>query len=369
MSYKDIVVFPWNRNFETGIEAIDDQHKELVSILNQLANTLVYDNPVEVSAVFKKLADYASYHFTEEEKIWNEYFPEDAWINSHSLSHSSFLPNVMKIKEGASDRIWQDITESIIQFLIRWLAFHILDDDKKMSFVVQGVMSGKSFSEAKNSAEKQMKGSTSILIETVLSMYDELSSHAIELIRERHKRVKVEEELRTLNDKLEQIAITDELSGLFNRRYFNMMIDTEMQRAIRDQRLLSFIALDLDHFKSINDSLGHSKGDEAIMKVSATVSSLCKRAGDFVFRIGGEEFLVVVSGSSTPEVFKLAEQIRESIEKITISHTEKALTHQLTTSIGVFSQIPQLGDDYSVYLNSVDEALYKAKSSGRNMVV
>ncbi len=104
----------------------------------------------------------------------------------------------MKIKEDASDRIWQDITESIIQFLIRWLAFHILDDDKKMSFVVQGVMSGQSFSEAKNSAEKQMKGSTSILIETVLSMYDELSSHAIELIRERHKRVKVEEELRTL---------------------------------------------------------------------------------------------------------------------------------------------------------------------------
>nr|WP_319555599.1 GGDEF domain-containing protein [uncultured Vibrio sp.] len=369
MQKKDIVVFPWSHNFDTGIELIDSQHKELVSILNQLANTIVYDNKVEVDSVFEKLAAYAEYHFSEEERIWKEYFLEGNWLDSHQETHASFLPKIMEIKKNASHLTWQETTEQIVQFLIRWLAFHILHDDKRMSFVVHEMIEGKSFGESQSLAEANMSATIRVLIDTVLSMYDELSSHAIELIKERNQRIRVEEELRLLNEKLEKLSITDELSGLFNRRHFNNVISMEIQRAIREKALVSFICMDLDHFKSLNDRLGHTKGDEAIVEVSMTISKLCRRAGDFSFRMGGEEFLVVVYGSSILEIQNLAERIRISIENIVISCDDTGLSHDLTTSVGVFSHVPQVGDNSEFYSEMVDSALYEAKNRGRNVVV
>ena len=369
MQSKDIVIFQWNQNFETGIELIDNQHKELVSILNQLANTIVNDNKVDIDLAFNKLYAYAEYHFSTEESIWEKYFPDGSFLDSHRSSHASFLPKVNKIRQLDSANSWQEVIEQIIQFLIRWLAFHILDDDKRMSSVVHEMMEGKSFSESKEIADEHMSGSIRILIDTILGMYDELSFQAIELIRERKIRIKVEGELRSANRKLEQLSITDELSGLFNRRYFNKIIPNEIQRAIREKSLISFISIDLDHFKSLNDRLGHPKGDEAIVEASMRISKLCRRAGDFSFRMGGEEFLVVVSGSSSPEILELAERVRGNIETITISSEDIGISHQITTSIGVFSYVPQRGDTVELYLEQVDAALYKAKNSGRNVVV
>lgn len=85
--------------------------------------------------------------------------------------------------------------------------------------------------------------------------------------------------------------------------------------------------------------------------------------------MGGEEFLVVVSGSSSPEILELAERVRGNIETITISSEDIGISHQITTSIGVFSYVPQRGDTVELYLEQVDAALYKAKNSGRNVVV
>lgn len=88
-------VFPWNKNFETGIEIIDDQHKKLILLLNQLAATLARDDQLETNRVFDELADYANYHFETEEIIWLEYFGDDSWLTSHQLTHFSFLPKVV----------------------------------------------------------------------------------------------------------------------------------------------------------------------------------------------------------------------------------------------------------------------------------
>lgn len=371
MPQNEIVVFPWNKNFETGIRTIDEQHKKLFLLVNKLANSLVHENRIEVAEVFDELADYATYHFSEEERIWSEYFQQqDGWMQVHSQTHYSFLPDILKIRENAEINHWQDTIEHVLQFLIRWLALHILDDDKKMSLVVQELKKADvNISEAKKLARKQMRGSVGILIDTVLSMYDELSSHAIELIREKHRRVIAEKELRALNKKLQQLAITDELSGLFNRRHFMSVIPEQIQQARIGQYPLSFISLDLDHFKSLNDSLGHVKGDEAIARVGEVLSSLFTRSGDFIFRMGGEEFLVVTCHSSRQDACNLAELIREYIAEITLSHQAKRLDHQLTCSIGVFSHTPQQQDDFLYFLGNADEALYQAKINGRNIVI
>lgn len=369
---EEIIVFPWNKNFETGIEEIDEQHKMLVALLNKLANTLVHDDPVEVNQVFQELSDYASYHFNREEKVWDEHFNfEDSWFVSHTLSHASFLPNILEMKENSSSERWQETTESILRFLIRWLAFHILDEDKKMAFVIQGIKDGLEYDEARLKADRQMSGSVRVLIDTVLQMYENLSSHALDLIRERHKRVKVENELRQVNRKLEKLSITDDLTGLFNRRHFHELVPAEFRRAVREKLKISFISIDLDYFKKLNDQLGHLKGDDALVRVGLEISELCKRSGDFAFRMGGEELLVVISGSASDSDIKaFAEKIRHSIEQITIEgDCGEELSCTLSASIGVYSKVPDVDDDYIHYLDKADKELYRAKEQGRNRVV
>ncbi|ANS86561.1 Response regulator PleD [Vibrio scophthalmi] len=369
MPNSEIVVFPWNPNFETGIDHIDAQHKTLFQLVNKLANSLVHENRIEVAEVFDELANYATYHFTEEEQVWSEYFQQDNWMLSHTDTHESFLPDIEKIKHAAVTNCWQDTIENVLQFLIRWLALHILDNDKKMSLVVHGLKDGMVLDDAKKQARKQMRGSVGVLIDTVLTMYDELSSHAIELIREKHRRIIAEKELTALNQKLQQLAIIDELSGLFNRRHFMNVIQPEIQRAKLEQHALTFISLDLDLFKSLNDSLGHLKGDEAIQSVGDILSQLSKECGGHAFRMGGEEFLVVVTNTHYQHSTALAETIRQSIANVTLSNEEKKRSHQLTCSIGVFCHTPQGDEDFLFFLNKVDEALYQAKSAGRNNVI
>ncbi|GAK82824.1 diguanylate cyclase [Vibrio ponticus] len=200
-------------------------------------------------------------------------------------------------------------------------------------------------------------------------MYEELSSHAIELIREKHRRIKAEKDLLTLNQQLQKLSITDELSGLFNRRHFMLMIENELQQAKLQQSMLSFISIDLDHFKKLNDSFGHLKGDEAIAKVGQSLKSIFRQSEDLVFRMGGEEFLVVSRNATVDRSLKLAEQTRMTVQQLTIFDQSQQQQVQLSCSIGVFYHTPQAEDGFLYYLDKVDKALYQAKKSGRNMVV
>lgn len=220
-------VFPWNKNFETGHPEIDEQHKKLVELLNNLANTLVNEEEIEVSRAFKELADYADYHFSEEESIWSKYLKSDHLLESHQLTHASFLPKVLEIKERDQHKPLLIVVENIVKFLIRWLAFHIIDDDKRLSIIIHEMNDGKSLHEAKVTADEKMSGTIKILIETVLSMYDGLSARTLNLLRERNARIKAEDSLREANRKLEE----------FNT-HLQEMVDIEVAKHKEQQQLL-----------------------------------------------------------------------------------------------------------------------------------
>jgi len=190
-------VFPWNSNFETGIAVIDEQHKQLVHLLNQLAAHLAHQSdPITLNLVFDELAAYADHHFKTEEAIWQPYFIEDPWFKSHQHTHNTFISNVLELKNEEGSKSLDEVVEDILKFLTHWLAYHILDSDKRMAKTIQAIDSGLSLDQSKKHADNEMSGSMKLLIDTVLSMYDSLSSRTLDLMRERTERSRIEAALK-----------------------------------------------------------------------------------------------------------------------------------------------------------------------------
>ena len=335
-------------------------------LLNRLASTLVDEEYSVVNKAFDELTAYAYRHFDDEEAIWRTYLKDDSWYSSHQLRHASFLPKVIELKEGDLGKPLADVVEQIIKFLIRWLAFHIIDDDKRMAFAVETMASGVSIHEAKAIADKKMGGSMRILIETVLSMYDGLSSRTLDLLRERKARMKAEEELKEANRRLEALSLTDQLTGLFNRRHLYVVFDSESRRARRDKMQLAYYLIDIDYFKRFNDSYGHLCGDMALRQVANCLQRACRRPSDAAFRIGGEEFSILSVHRSAEDVVVFGEKMRQSIEDLKIPHQGSDINEFVTVSVGGACKVPSSEDTFDYFMAEADRRLYQAKSSGRN---
>jgi hemerythrin-like metal-binding protein/PAS domain S-box-containing protein len=200
MNESDIVffeIFPWSANFETGIELIDEQHKQLVNILNQLAAHLANrSNGIKLNEIFDKLANYAEYHFKSEEKIWRDYFGDDEWYHGHHETHGSFIQEVIALKNNSDEKSLDEVVYEIIAFLSKWLAYHILDTDKRMAIVIKDMQSGLSLEEAKSDSAQKMEGLMQVVIETALAMYESLSKRTLDLMREKSLRLKAENALK-----------------------------------------------------------------------------------------------------------------------------------------------------------------------------
>ena len=362
-------VFPWNRNLETGHDTIDEQHKTLVGLLNSLARTLINNEISEVNTAFDTLAEYAARHFDDEEAVWADFFEDDPWLSSHQMNHASFLPRVIEIKDQENEGALSDVVEQIIKFLIRWLAFHIIDNDKRMAIAAHAVDQGMSVDEAKAHAEKKMSGSMRVLIDTILAMYDGLSSRAIELMRERRARIEAENKLLEANRRLEELAITDQLTGLFNRRYFDRVFDTEIRRARRDKSELTYIHIDIDYFKRYNDAYGHLEGDAALRRISECLADICRRPGDLVFRLGGEEFGILATGQPSESPLAFGEMVRAGVAELDIPHEHSDVYQAVTISAGLVNKVPSDADSPEDFYRIADQRLYQAKALGRNRVV
>lgn len=159
------------------------------------------------------------------------------------------------------------------------------------------------------------------------------------------------------------MATTDELTGLLSRREIMRILEVEIARVSRQSTPLSIMMLDLDHFKSINDNFGHQVGD-ATLKTAADSFSIFLRKTDFIGRIGGEEFLIVLPDTKLNDAYELAERIRLVLEKHTV---QAPSVPACTASIGIAQCQP--ADNLNSLILRADEALYQAKSKGRNCVV
>ena len=210
---------------------------------------------------------------------------------------------------------------------------------------------------------------------TIKSNYDEL----IKKLEQRDKRLeemnsKLEilvhqrtKELEEINHQLKSLSVTDSLTGLKNRRSFDEVFENEYNRAKRQGYSFSLLILDIDFFKQFNDIYGHHKGDEALKEVAGVLKCYERRAEDFAFRYGGEEFTYISSFQKEEDLAKVADMIREDIFKVEIPHRSNIYKF-VTISIGGGIVVSHNRISKAKAFEIADENLYKAKNGGRNRI-
>lgn len=168
---------------------------------------------------------------------------------------------------------------------------------------------------------------------------------------------------------IEVLSITDALTGLYNRRYFNEILPREYNRAKREKQPFAFLMFDVDFFKNYNDNYGHQKGDLALSQIGQVLQNYSKRGSDFAFRLGGEEFGVIFTEKSFKSAYAYAQKIREEVEELHIQHATSSVADFLTVSVGIvfYHSLENISED-AIY-KQVDENLYEAKAQGRNIVI
>lgn len=188
------------------------------------------------------------------------------------------------------------------------------------------------------------------------------------LLAERSANKQLKQEIRTrqkLEDELRRLAHTDHLTGLYNRRGFAELLQRELKNHRRSGAPLGLCMLDLDHFKRINDSMGHAAGDKLLITVAALLNQRLRET-DVIGRIGGEEFMIALPNSNAQDTYLIAEQLRCTIEQYRFSRELSDV--MLTVSIGT-TQIDPISDTLESATARADKALYRGKNGGRNAVV
>lgn len=199
----------------------------------------------------------------------------------------------------------------------------------------------------------------------VRAMFDAVASQIAGTIH----LARVVRELELANRKLEQLSMSDGLTGIANRRCFDQRLAEEWTRHLRDGRPLALLLVDVDCFKPLNDACGHLYGDECLRELARLSSNLIERDDVLVARYGGEELALLLPRSDQREARRRAEYLRRRVEKLALAHPASAVAPHVTVSVGVCAMRP--GDAHSpdVLIDAADRALYAAKARGRNRVV
>ncbi len=175
-------------------------------------------------------------------------------------------------------------------------------------------------------------------------------------------------ELEKKNKILDNLANIDGLTGIYNHRYFQTVLDQEISRSLRYNNSISILMIDIDHFKQINDTYGHQVGDFVLAEFSKTLQEHIRKY-DILARYGGEEFVIILPESTTEQALIVAEKLRTILEQTTFQDNREK--YQVTASFGLSSCSPATEDsfDKNTLLHQADQALYEAKDKGRNQVV
>ncbi len=176
------------------------------------------------------------------------------------------------------------------------------------------------------------------------------------------------QELKEANENLLNLANSDGLTAVGNRRRFDDFLTGEWHRARRFKTEISLILIDIDHFKQFNDTYGHQAGDECLKKIASALQNTINRPTDLVARFGGEEFAIILGGTDSAGAVNIAEQAMENIKALTIPHSQSPTSQYLTISLGVATSFAKMEMTEADLISAADKLLYRAKENGRNQI-
>lgn len=361
--------FHWDKNFETGLSDVDQQHHHLLDIVNEFGDMLTENKIVsnDIERIFKQLFDYARYHFQQEEALMLEYAVDQRHFNLQIEAHHYFLHEVRSMYSVVSEDDL-DSAKNLLDFLTHWLAYHILGADQNMASQIAAIKAGIKPEQAYEAEEKQADRATEPLLIALNGLFQQLSvrNRALtQLTQSLEEKVALRtRELHEANLHLEEISLTDALTGLPNRRHAMRRFATLWEESIESNLPLVCIMIDADHFKQVNDNHGHDSGDAVLSELAKTLQHSV-RTDDVVCRIGGDEFIILCPNTDKHGGLCVAELTREAVAKLRVPTGGESWYGSI--SVGVAARTSSM-QHFEELILAADRAVYSAKQHGKNCV-
>ena len=336
---------------------------------NGLANTLYKAHRLELSP--DETGINIKLSLLKIDKKWKNYekhFKRDAeleYVDYTDLEIKSINEYFLKIYNAAKDG--KDLSNININTLEKKVSYIHSVIEKLISYEIKiATYERKKFLDSYEKTKTQLGLALILLIIVILI----ISLYVIKSIQDDQTKLEITtKKLKRVNKKLENVSYTDSLTNLHNRRYFNLVYERELKRAKRQNNYITFMMLDIDFFKQYNDTYGHVEGDLALKSVAKVLKETLQRPSDYVFRLGGEEFGVLLSETNESNSAKLAREICDAIRIKKIKHENSTVNECVTISIGVVCCIADDALNDEVLISRSDEMLYKAKEDGRDRYV
>jgi len=361
--------FHWDKHFITGLSDVDEQHQNLVDIINQFGSQLATNSlaPDSIEAIFKNLEEYTQYHFREEEELMAKVGIDARHLEAHIRTHNEFLQEVTLMHARISaDKI--TTAENLFKFLSYWLAYHILGLDQNMARQIKAIESGVDASKAYENEERLSNSSTEPLLAALNGLFHEVSKRNNELLQlNMSLEEKVTARTKALSDAnqlLEELSLTDVLTGLPNRRHAMRSLNSLWQEALGLNLPLSCMMIDADHFKEVNDTYGHDAGDLVLCELAKALQHSV-RSDDIVCRLGGDEFLIICPNTNEEGGLYIAELTRKTVSELRVP-TGGGAWHG-SISVGMASRISAM-QSFEDLIKGADNGVYAAKRAGKNCV-
>ena len=361
--------FVWTSHFETGLPEIDRQHRHLVTIINGYGaslseNELAFD---AMETVCAELFDYAGYHFREEEELMFQVGIDPRHIGYHMELHQGFLAEATSIHASITPDDHK-VARQLLSFLIHWLAYHVLHVDQNMARQLAAIRSGSVPADAYEAEERRIDSATAPLVGALSGMFRLVSDRNADLDQaNKSLEMKVAQRTEALaeaNLRLEELALTDSLTGLPNRRHAMRRLADLWEESLQDLTPLVCIMIDADNFKEVNDNCGHDAGDIVLRELARTLQG-CLHNDDVVCRLGGDEFLFICPDTDQDGGMHVAERTRKQVSELRIPAGDGVWHGSI--SVGVATRASGM-KSHEELIRLADDGLYAAKRDGNNCV-
>lgn len=362
--------FRWTPCFVTGLTDVDVQHRGLVDLINHFGALILRKEgakPADVGEVLDRLAQYANHHFIEEEKLMEAARLDAKHIEGHREKHANFLEEVAQLRSAVQANN-EGAARSLLDFLTHWLAYHILGSDHFMARQIAMIRAGASPQDAYAAQATPADPATETLLTALNGLFQQVSERNQALVQlNRTLEARVAERTQALteaNQRLEDLANTDPLTSLPNRRHAMLSLAAAWDAAAREQKELACMMVDADGFKAINDAHGHDAGD-AVLRALSTRLRHAVRTDDLVCRLGGDEFLIICAATGLEGGLILGEKIRSEVASLRVPVGAGHWAGSVSVGVAVRTSAMQGLEDL---MKAADQGVYRAKASGRNCV-